>query len=426
MERKISINHAPSLSIDYLECVAKENFPECKVSVQKWGINSPFVIISKGFFVRAMVFIKQHEKEGQTLVGINGGTNPWAAALFGFIFYYVMRGDFINQVEDAMRKGLEEKFNVGGKEDNQDDTTIYQQHDSLASENQYTNNFSNKARETTSDGLKRRHKQSFFLKILAAIILLAVTVFIISYYAPLGCTMNSSAGNEASIEKLANDMIHVEGGSFIMGEGSDFEWTQEHKVTLSDFLIGRTEVTQSLWEAVMGTNPSVFKGKDLPVENVRWEDVLTFIQKLNALTGRTYRLPTEAEWEFAAMGGNNSNGFKFAGSNNLDEVAWYQDNSNATTHSVGTKFPNELGIYDMTGNVNEWCSDWYASYPKEEQTNPTGGPEDKLGRHIIRGGGWNSQDGEDDFGPRVKDRTDGGDSSKRHGALGFRLACDMQ
>lgn len=174
------------------------------------------------------------------------------------------------------------------------------------------------------------------------------------------------------------DMVWVEGGTFRMGatseQGSD-AWGGEkpvHSVTLSGYYIGKTEVTQALWKAVMGSNPSEFKGDNLPVEQVSWDDCQEFIRKLNSLTGQHFRLPTEAEWEFACRGGNNSCGYKYSGSNDIDNVAWYFDNSGHKTHPVGTKAQNELGIYDMSGNVWEWCSDWYGNYSSGAQTNPKG------------------------------------------------------
>ena len=174
-------------------------------------------------------------------------------------------------------------------------------------------------------------------------------------------------------------MIPVEGGTFMMGatteQGSDaFENEKPaHQVTLSSFSIGETEVTQALWQAVMGSNPSHYADNlQRPVERVSWNVCQTFITKLNQLTGKNFRLPTEAEWEFAARGGNLSQGYKYAGSNNLDEVGWYKANSDGAPHSVATLAPNELGLYDMSGNVYEWCQDWYGSYSSEAQTNPTG------------------------------------------------------
>ncbi|MBO7279514.1 MAG: formylglycine-generating enzyme family protein [Bacteroidales bacterium] len=190
-------------------------------------------------------------------------------------------------------------------------------------------------------------------------------------------------------------MVFVEGGTFQMGatseQGSDVQDDEKpvHSVTLSDFYMGKYEVTQEQWKVVMGSNPSYFTGDDnLPVEQVSWEDVQEFIQKLNAKTGKTYRLPTEAEWEYAARGGNQSQGYKYAGSNTFEEVAWYEDNSGGKTHPVGQKQPNELGLYDMSGNVEEWCQDWYESYDSSAQTNPTG-PSSGLGR-VLRGSGWSS------------------------------------
>ena len=196
-------------------------------------------------------------------------------------------------------------------------------------------------------------------------------------------------------------MIAVEGGTFTMGataeQGSD-AYTNEkptHQVTLSSYSIGETEVTQALWEAVMGTNPSQFTGNlERPVEKVSWNACQSFITKLNQMTGKNFRLPTEAEWEFAARGGNLSQGYKYPGSNDVAEVAWFRDNSYAVgssspdygTHPVGTLAPNELGIYDMSGNVSEWCQDFYGTYSSAAQTNPTG---PTSGSHrVYRGGSW--------------------------------------
>ena len=147
-------------------------------------------------------------------------------------------------------------------------------------------------------------------------------------------------------------------------QGSEAESDEKptHNVTLSSYYICKYEVTQALWRAVMGSNPSYFKGDNLPVESVSWNDCQTFINRLNSYTGRNFRLPTEAEWEFAARGGNYSRHYKYSGSNYIGDVAWYGDNSGNRTHPVGTKQANELGLYDMSGNVWEWCSDWYGSY----------------------------------------------------------------
>ncbi len=187
-------------------------------------------------------------------------------------------------------------------------------------------------------------------------------------------------------------MIPVSGGTFMMGarDGEPSAGSYEkplHQVTLSSFSIGETEVTQALWLAVMGSNPSYFTGDlNRPVEKVSWNDCQTFITKLNQMTGGNFRLPTEAEWEFAARGGNKSAGYIYAGSNTPGNVAWYSDNSGSTTHPVAQKQANELGLYDMSGNVSEWCSDWYDSdyYSVSPSVNPTG-PESGYQR-VSRGG----------------------------------------
>lgn len=191
-------------------------------------------------------------------------------------------------------------------------------------------------------------------------------------------------------------MVNVDGGTFSMGCSTEVDTNALsdempiHQVTLSSYYIGQTEVTQELWQAVMGSNPSNFKNDpqhlQLPVENVRWNECQDFLARLNELTGESFRLPTEAEWEFAARGGNQSHNYTYAGSNDIYEVAWFTENSDNTTHVVGTKKPNELGLFDMTGNVCEWCSDRYGFYPETPQTNPTG-PETGASR-IYRGGGW--------------------------------------
>lgn len=196
-----------------------------------------------------------------------------------------------------------------------------------------------------------------------------------------------------TVNGVSFKMIAVEGGTFQMGATSELQdaWDDEkpvHSVTLSSYHIGETEVTQALWQAVMGGNPSYFKGDNLPVEQVSWDDCQAFISRLNKLTGRNFRLPTEAEWEFAARGGNKSRGTEYSGSSNIDDCAWYDDNSGNKTHPVATKQPNELGIYDMSGNVWEWCSDWYGKYSSDAQTNPTGPASGSC--RVIRGGSWGS------------------------------------
>ena len=192
-------------------------------------------------------------------------------------------------------------------------------------------------------------------------------------------------------------MIRVDGGTFTMGAtaeqgGGSEKWERPtHQVTLSDYYIGQTEVTQALWEAVMGTNPSFFKGDNLPVEKVSWGDCKNFISKLNSLLssqlgGKRFALPTEAQWEYAARGGNKSQGYKYAGSNNIYGVAWFDDNSGGYTYPVAQKKPNELGLYDMSGNVDEWCEDRFDGYSRNAQTNPQG-PAGGVAR-VYRGGSF--------------------------------------
>ena len=224
-----------------------------------------------------------------------------------------------------------------------------------------------------------------------------------------------------AVNGVSFTMIEVVGGTFTMGataeQGDDADSDEKpaHQVTVSSFSIGLTEVTQELWEAVMGSNPSYYKGAKRPVENVHWEDCQGFIKKLNALTGQNFRLPTEAEWEFAARGGNESHGYKYSGSNEIGDVAWYDGNSGRQTHDVATKQSNELGLYDMSGNVWEWCQDWYGDYSSSSQSNPQG-PASGSDR-VDRGGGW------DDYARscRVSSRSRGL-PGYRFDLLGFRLA----
>ncbi len=205
----------------------------------------------------------------------------------------------------------------------------------------------------------------------------------------------SLSGNTITIpvkNGISIDMVRVEAGTFTMGATQEmkYPWDNEkptHKVTLTnDYYIGKYEVTQALWQAVMGKNPSEFKGESLPVENVSWNDCQEFLSKLNIMTGKTFRLPTEAEWEYAARGGKKSRGYQYSGSNNISDVAWYDSNSGNKTHTVGSKQANELGIYDMSGNVWEWCQDWYKGYSSSSQVNPTGA--NSGSNRVFRGGSW--------------------------------------
>ena len=268
--------------------------------------------------------------------------------------------------------------------------------------------------------------------------------------------------NTNKLKSIKENFVFVQGGTFLMGSNSgESDEKPVHNVTVSSFYIGKTEVTQTQWKTVMGNNPSYCKGDKRPVEQVSWYDAIVFCNKLSMMDGRTptysvngktdpdawnytpckgnsisgtitmnmnasgYRLPTEAEWEYAAWGGNKRKGYKYSGSDNLGSVAWYYDNSGDQTHDVATKAPNELGLYDMSGNVWEWCWDWYDSnyYSKSPSSNPSGA---SLGAYRVqRGGGYDISD----YGCRVAIRItidiygnyykpDNGDRS-----IGFRIVC---
>lgn len=220
-------------------------------------------------------------------------------------------------------------------------------------------------------------------------------------------------------------LVPVVGGAFTMGCDDRHRaecYSNESPAfaaTVGNFYIGRFPVTQGLWKRLMGgasgANPSVFKGDDLPVENVSWDDAQRFISKLNAATGHNYRLPTEAEWEYAARGGANAGGFVYAGSGNIDNVAWYYTNSEDRTHRAGNKQPNELGIYDMSGNVWEWVNDRYGPYSGGQKSNPIGASSGST--RVNRGGSWR----DDERRCRVSCRSNNSPDA-RYGNLGFRLA----
>ena len=228
--------------------------------------------------------------------------------------------------------------------------------------------------------------------------------------------------NVITVNGVSFTMIPVEGGTFRMGAvitapGAYTFEKPDHDVTLSDYKIGQVEVTQELWAAVMGNNPSRFKGDQHPVEQVSWDDCQAFIAKLNELTGMNFRLPTEAEWEYAAHGGNKRQGTMFSGGANCPDVAWCSTNAGDTTHPVGQKQANELGLYDMSGNVNEWCNDFYARYTTAAQTDPQG-PIAGTGM-VYRGGAYNE-------GARLCRITSRSSqlSGYRSSRIGLRLAMD--
>ena len=185
-------------------------------------------------------------------------------------------------------------------------------------------------------------------------------------------------------------MIRVEGGVFQMGSNDYDDEKPIHEVQLSTFEIGKYPITQAQWQEVMGNNPSHFQNcPQCPVEQVSWKDAQDFLKKLNErYPGMNYRLPTEAEWEYAARGGKQSQGFTYAGGNDVEKVGWYHTNSEKKTHPVGQKQPNELGIFDLSGNVWEWCQDWYKDdyYKHSPRENPTG--PDSGGYRVLRGGSW--------------------------------------
>ena len=225
----------------------------------------------------------------------------------------------------------------------------------------------------------------------------------------------SSGGNveRFTVNGVTFEMVRVDGGSYQMGSYSGSSDEQPvHTVNVSTFYIGKTEVTQALWAAVMGNNPSYFRGENLPVENVSWFDCQEFVERLSRLTGRIFRLPTENEWEYAARGGNKSRGYIYSGSDDLYRVGWYTENSGSTTHPVGQKLNNELGIFDMSGNVWEWTSDlWSNNY-----NSPRNGGSSGSNR-VNRGGGWSY----DASGCRVAGRNYYSPSFRSNN-LGLRLA----
>ncbi len=189
-----------------------------------------------------------------------------------------------------------------------------------------------------------------------------------------------------AINAFLENFVLIEAGEFMMGD-AEIKYAIQHKVSLNSFYMQATTVTQEFWEQIMGNNPSHDKtNRDNPLTNISWYDCQEFIKKLNALAAKKYRLPTEAEWEYAARGGKLSKGFEYAGADDLDEVAWYIGNSEFKIHPVAKKKPNELGLYDMSGNVYEWCHDWHKNYSNKNQNNPKGPSNGDT--KVLRGGCW--------------------------------------
>ncbi|MCP4258125.1 MAG: formylglycine-generating enzyme family protein, partial [Planctomycetes bacterium] len=240
-------------------------------------------------------------------------------------------------------------------------------------------------------------------------------------------SLESEHQRTEAADETEDDMVYIKGGCFDMGNifgEEEGEWVGDerpvHTVCVGDYYLGKTEVTQKQWVDIMGHNPSKFKSGDRPVERVSWNSVQDFIKKLNKATGMNYRLPTESEWEYAARNGGGKE--KWAGTgkeSELDEYAWYYSNSARDgTHAVAEKEPNGLGLYDMMGNVWEWCSDWYDRnyYENSPAKNPQG-PSDGATR-VLRGGGWKSKLKH----LRTVDRNDFVPTSKKFANIGFRLA----
>jgi len=277
--------------------------------------------------------------------------------------------------------------------------------------------------------------------LLAGAIMLAISLSLTIY-----CNMVMPYGNHSvqPLHPAEPEMIFVQGGTFRMGctaEQGDDCWDEEkpvHQVTVSSFSMGKYEITQRQWESLMGTTiwqqrdkaandryeepdhlPIHGDGKDYPVYYVSWDDAQEFITRLNAATGKQYRLPTEAEWEYAARGGAKSNGFKYSGSNHLDEVAWYWDNNSETAHPVGEKMPNELGIYDMSGNVWEWCHSWYENYAYSSKSYSENAPAGTP--RTVRGGSWYNVAEDARVSFRNSDLPE-----NRRALVGFRLACSSK
>ena len=251
-----------------------------------------------------------------------------------------------------------------------------------------------KSFEPTSSAKKPpRSKRSVWIVLCVAALI--VMAFLFAILKKTGSSFDMPENGEdlvVTVNGVSFVMKPVEGGTFQMGSTDSIAHMDErplHNVTVSSFYMGETEVTQALWKAVMGNNPSHHTGMNFPVEQVSWHDCQDFIRNLNDLTGGCFRLPTEAEWEYAARGGLKSNGYIYSGSDNVDTVAWYVGTTNGeSTRRVQTKLSNELGLYDMSGNVWEWCSDWYGRYNAKDQINPHGALNGDA--RVLRGGSYSN------------------------------------
>ncbi len=222
--------------------------------------------------------------------------------------------------------------------------------------------------------------------------------FLFSIFLFVGCNTSPKKQTTDVVVEINGQefcFVWVNGGTFEMGEahGNEYSDRLDHTVTLDGFYMGKYEVTQAQWRAIMAYNPSSHLGDDNPVDFVTWNECQEFIQKLNNLSDKQFAMPTEAQWEFAAQGGNKSRNTLYCGDDNIDAVAWYLGNSDGTTYLVGKKVPNELGLFDMSGNVWEWCQDWYhrSYYKQSPEHNPVNNDmSDSWGERVIRGGGWRS------------------------------------